>query len=60
MEGVVVEKLTPDVYDESLLLDDLRPSTEYHFQSVVGSALGRAEPLEANATTPIGIYSLLL
>ena len=54
VDDVVVETLRPDVYNESLLLDDLRPSTDYLFQAVVGNALGMADPLMSNASTPIG------
>ena len=53
-DGEHVETLRPDVYDDSLLLDDLRPSTEYSFEVVVGNALGQTTPLVSNASTPIG------
>ena len=54
VEGEVEEIRRPDVYADSLLLDDLRPSTMYHFLAVVGSRAGVADPLFSNATTPIG------
>ena len=57
-DGEHVETLRPDVYDDSLLLDDLRPSTEYSFEVVVGNALGQTTPLVSNASTPIGRHPL--
>lgn len=55
-EDDVIQTLKPDdVYEGSLLLDDLRPSTNYSFRAVVGNSLGLATPLETNASTPIGI-----
>ena len=57
-DGKHVETLRPDVYDDSLLLDDLRPSTEYSFEVVVGNALGQTTPLVSNASTPIGRHPL--
>ena len=54
VNDLLVDVLRPDVYDEQLLLDDLQPTREYHFKSVVGNAVDEAVPLYANATTPIG------
>ena len=53
-EDDVILTLKPDVYEGSLLLDDLRPSTNYSFRAVVGNSLGLATPLKTNASTPIG------
>ena len=60
-EDETIQTLRPDVYEDSLLLDDLRPSTNYSFLAVVGNSLGIATPLKTNASTPIGTeadYSL--
>ena len=53
-EEETVQTLRPDVFEDSLLLDDLRPSTNYSFLAVVGNSLGVGAPLETNASTPIG------
>ena len=53
-EGKPVETLRPDVYQESLLLDDLRPTTDYSFELTVGNFLGTAPLITRNASTPIG------
>lgn len=49
-----MDVLEPDVYSETLLLDDLRPTTDYQFEAVVGSSVGVADPILANASTPLG------
>lgn len=49
-----MDVLEPDVYSETLLLDDLRPTTDYQFVAVVGSSVGTADPILANASTPLG------
>ncbi|CAI8013379.1 hypothetical protein GBAR_LOCUS8493 [Geodia barretti] len=44
-EDETIQTLRPDVYEDSLFLDDLRPSTNYSFLAVVGNSLALGEDL---------------
>ena len=54
MESEVVDTRSPDVYAESLVLNDLRPNTTYEFLATVGSSAGKSAPLQSITTTTIG------
>ena len=49
-------ELEPDLSTESLLLNDLRPTTPYLFKAVLSSTEGTAEPILSNISTPEGTY----